>query len=210
MRGYDRVICGALCLAACGGRGASDAPTPLEAAIAHALTERFGVPAVTSCWGLVPPCTARLPDGTELPIDLAWKNGGWDWWVHGLVITTDQLEAYLRDEVSDLGAPQGVRCAPRIRVITPNERIECGLARGGKAFVDVHPDGTTGIEVVLDAAAAAARSEPLTPERERELEQASRALAKMADDEPDDERDEDRDDDRNHEVPSPPDANEPR
>lgn len=206
MRGSDWVIRGAFCLAACGSKPTPDTPTPLEAAIDRALTERLGVPAVTVCLGLIPPCKALLPDGTQLPIELAWRAGGWDWWVRGLVITTDQLEAYLRDEVADLGAPQGVRCAPRIRVIAANERIECGLAHGGKAFVDVHGDGTTAIEVVLDAAAANARSEVVTPERERELEAASRALAKMADDEDADEAE----DDHAHEVPSPPDAGEPR
>lgn len=204
MRGSDWVLCGAFCLAACGGKSPPDEPTPLEAAIDRALTARFGVPVVTGCSGLIPPCKTLLPDGTQLPIELAWRGGGWDWWVKGLVITTDQLEAYLRDEVADLGAPQGVRCAPRIRVIAANERIECWLAHGGKAFVDVHADGTTAVEVVLDAAAANARSELVTPERERELEAASRALAKMADDEPGDE------DEHAHEVPSPPGAGEPR
>lgn len=182
----DWFVRGALCLAACDGKPAADAPTPLEAAIDHALTERFGVPVVTACSGLIPPCKTLLPDGTVLPIELAWRGGGWDWRVRGLVITTEQLEAYLRDQVADLGAPQGVRCAPRIRAIVPNERIECWLARGGKAFVDVHADGTTGVEIVLDAAAANARSELVTPERERELEATSRALAHMADDETED------------------------
>ncbi len=193
---------GALCLAACGGRAAPEEATPLEAAIDRGLTQRFGVPVVTACTGMIPPCRTTLPDGTVLPIDLAWRAGGWDWRVRGLVITTDELEAYLRDEVADLGAPQVVRCAPRIRAITANERVECGLARGGKAFVDVHADGTTAVEVVLDAAAANARSELITPARERELEQSSRALAHMADDEADGE------DPR--EGTSPPDAGEPR
>jgi hypothetical protein len=198
----DWLFHGALCLAACGGNSAVDAPTPLEAAIDRGLTERFGVPVVTACTGLIPPCKTLLPDGTVLPIELAWRSGGWDWRVRGLVITTDQLEAYLRDEVADLGAPQGVRCAPRIRAIVANERIECWLARGGKAFVDVHADGTTAVELVLDAAAANARSELVTPARERELEATSRALAHMADDEADDED--------QREGPSPPDAGDTR
>lgn len=198
----DWFVRGALCLAACGGRSAPDAPTPLEAAIDRGLTERFGVPVVTACTGLIPPCSTLLPDGTLLPIELAWRDGGWDWRVRGLVITTDQLEAYLRDEVADLGAAQGVRCAPRIRAIVANERIECALARGGKAFVDVHADGTTAVELVLDAAAANARSELVTPQRERDLEATSRALAHMADHEADDEE--------QREGPSPPDARDTR
>lgn len=206
MRALTWLARGAFCLAACGGNAASDAPTALEAAIGRGLAERFGVPVVTVCTGMIPPCKALLPDGTVLPIDLAWSKGGVDWRVRGLVITTDQLEAYLRDEVADLGAPQGVRCAPRIRAIAANERIECGLAGGGKTFVDVHADGTIGVEVVLDATAATARSEQVTPAREHELEQASRALAHMADDEADAEANGDDHD----EGPSPPDAGEPR
>ncbi len=202
MRAPDLLVHGALCLAACGGKPAAEAPTPLEAAIDRGLNERFGVPVVTVCTGMIPPCTTLLPDGTVLPIELAWRSGGWDWRVHGLVITTDQLEAYLHDEVADLGAAQGVRCAPRIRAIVANERIECSLARGGKAFVDVHADGTTAVELVLDAAAANARSELVTPQRERDLEATSRALAHMADTEADDEEP--------REGPSPPDARDTR
>ncbi|CAN5905849.1 hypothetical protein BH11MYX3_BH11MYX3_18410 [soil metagenome] len=141
---------------------------------------------VTSCTGMVPPCAAKLPDGTVLPIDLRWTKGGWDWRVRGRVITTEQLESYLRDEVADLGAPQGVRCAPRVRAITVGERIECWLAHGGKAFVTVRADGSTSVEVDLDAASANARSEVVTPEREQELERTSRVLARMADDEEND------------------------
>jgi hypothetical protein len=131
---------------------------------------------------MIPPCAVRLPDGTDVPIDLTWTARGWDWRVRGLLITTDEIEAYLRDEVSDLGAPQGVRCAPKIRVITAGERIECWLARGGKAFVTVRADGTTAIELAMDATAANARSELVTPARERELDSASRALEHADDD----------------------------
>lgn len=194
----DWLLRGALCLAACGKASPADGPTQLEAAIDRGLRKRFGVSVVTTCTGLVPPCQALLPDGTALPIELRWKNGGWDWRVRGLVITTDELEVYLRDELADLGAPQRVRCAPRIRRIVANERIECWLEQGGKAFIDVHADGTTAVEMVLDAAGANARSEVVTPERERELAATSRALAHMADDEEDDE------------GPSPPDAGDTR
>lgn len=132
---------------------------------------------------MVPPCVAQLPDGTRLPIDLAFRDGGWDWHVRGLVVTTDQLEAYVRDELADLGAPQDVRCVPRVRAIAPGEQIACELARGGKAFVTVRGDGTTSLEVALDANAATARSELVTPARDRELEQLSRALAHAEGDE---------------------------
>ncbi len=160
-------------------------PTKLEANIDHALFERLGVAVVTTCNGMVPPCSALLPDGTALPIDLTWTPAGWEWRVRGRVITTEQIEAYLRSEVADLGVPQGVRCAPRVRVIAATDRIECWLQRGGKAFVTVRRDGTTSVELDLDAAAATARSELVTPQRDQELERASRALARMADDEED-------------------------
>ena len=144
---------------------------------------RLGVAVTTACTGLYPPCVTELPDGVQLPIDLAWKDGGWDWRIRGLVITTDELEAYVRDEVAALGAPQGVRCAPRIQVIVPGDRIRCGLARGGMAFVTVRADGTTAVEIALDPAAANARSELVTPARAEELERTSRALSHGADDE---------------------------
>ena len=131
---------------------------------------------------MIPPCTVRLPDGIDAPIDLAWKDNGWDWRVRGMLITTDDLESYLRDEVLALGAPQGVRCAPKVRLVTPGERIECWLARGGKAFFTVRADGTTAVEIAIDAPAADARSELVTPARERELDSASRALEHADDD----------------------------
>ncbi|MBA3459705.1 MAG: hypothetical protein H0T46_07075 [Deltaproteobacteria bacterium] len=131
---------------------------------------------------MIPPCSVRLPDGTDAAIDLTWNDGGWDWRVRGMLITTDELEAYLRDEVADLGAPQGVRCAPKIRLVTAGERIECWLARGGKAFFTVRADGTTAIEIAMDPTSANARSEMVTPARERELDSASRALEHADDD----------------------------
>lgn len=146
------------------------------------LGERLGVGVLTTCTGMIPPCTVRVPDGTDVPIDLTWKDGGWEWRVRGMLITTDELETYLRDEIAELGAPQGVRCAPKIRLVTAGERIECWLARGGKAFFTVRADGTTAIEIAMDAAAANARSELVTPARERELDSASRALEHADDD----------------------------
>lgn len=188
MRALHRFLTGAICLAACSAGRSSEPPTQLEVNIDRELLARLGVAAVTTCTGLVPPCSAKLSDGTVLPIDLTWTTAGWDWRVRGRVITTDQLESYLRDELADLGAAQGVRCAPRVRAITAGDRIVCGLALGGKAFVTVRGNGTTSVELDLDAASAKARSEVVTPERERELERASRALARMADDEEGDER----------------------
>lgn len=187
VRVWAVILGGAICLAACGRSSSAPPPTPVELAISHGLLERFGVAVGTTCTGLYPACVAQLPDGTELPIDLRFTGGAWDWRVRGRVISTDAIERYLREELTDLGASQGVRCAPHVRALVAGERIACWLERGGTAFVTVRADGATSMEIVLDPAAAAARSELVPPERERELEQTSRALAHMADDEEDDE-----------------------
>ena len=169
-------------LAACGGeRPSSPAATALERSIDQELGKRFGVGVVTRCPPLVPTCSAKLPDGSTLPI---FVNGA-EWRVIGMVVISDVLEAYVRAELADLGAMQGVRCSPRVRRVEPDERIECGLAHGGKAFITVHVDGSTAVELALDAAAARARSEP----ESSDLAKASRALENAAsgDDEDDDE-----------------------
>jgi hypothetical protein len=205
----DQFVRGAICLFVLGCHGRETAedrePLRIEAEIDRALTQRFGVGVVTTCGIAIPPCTTLLPDGTRLPIALSWSATGWDWRVVGLVISTDQLEAYLRDEVADLGAPQGVRCAPHVRAIEPGERIECWLARGGKAFVTVRANGTTAVEIQLDAAAANARSEVVTPAREAELEKVSRDLAHA-----DDEGDSDDESAAGGDKPPPSDAADPR
>ena len=168
-------------LAACGGHGpSSPEATALERSIDQELGKRFGVQVVTRCPPLVPTCSANLSDGTTLPI---FVNGG-EWRVIGMVVVSDVLEDYVRAELADLGAMQGVRCAPRVRRVEPDERIECGLAQGGKAFITVHVDGSTAVELALDAAAARARSEP----ESSDLAKASHALENAAsgDDEDDD------------------------
>jgi len=167
---------GALALAACGGGESSPARSPVERSIDEALGARFGVGVVTRCFHLAPVCDARLPDGVSLPISVIRRGADVEWHVIGLVVTSDLLEAYLRDEVSDLGAPQAVRCAPRIRRIAAGDRIECSLERGGKGFITVRADGSLSIEVVLDASSANARSEPISPARDLELMRASKAL----------------------------------
>jgi hypothetical protein len=175
---------------ACGRDASRDVPaaSPLERVIDDALHKRFGVAVSTRCPFYIPVCRALLPDGTALPISLRPAGADLEWRVDGLVIATDAIEAYLRDELGDLGAAQGVRCAPRIRRVEPDDRIECWLANGGKAFVIVRKDGTTSVELALDAAAANARSEVITPKRDHELTHLSRTLERGGaddDDEPD-------------------------
>ena len=166
----------AVALAACGSGESSTSRSPVERSIDDTLRTRFGVAVVTRCFALAPVCEARLPDGLSLPISVLRHGRDWEWSVIGLVVTSDQLEAYLRDEVIELGAPQAVRCAPRIRRIAAGDRIECWLERGGKGFITVRGDGSLSIEVVLDASAANARSELITPARDLALMRASKAL----------------------------------
>jgi len=163
--------------AACGSDDRGARRSPVERAIDEALVARLRVPVVTRCFDFAPACEVRLPDGGRLPVSVIRRGPVWEWQLIGLVVTADQLEPYLRATVAELGAPQDVRCVPRIQRITAGDRIECGLAHGGKGFVTVRADGSTSVEVVLDAVAAAARSEPLTPARELELVRASRKLA---------------------------------
>lgn len=168
----------------CGGeeRTRSPAASHLERAIEAELGARFGARVRARCPPGGPSCTARLPDGTELPIELTRLADEWQWSVQGLVIATDDLARHLELVVADLGAPQAVRCAPRVQRIAPGDRITCELEHGGAAFVTVAADGATAFEVVLDAEAAAARAEEVTPERERALAATSEALAPRAED----------------------------
>ena len=181
------LIAGIATVIACTGDRAPREATPLEANIATALGARLGVPVVAHCWGVVA-CAALLPDGDRIPI-LTWPGdrGAWEWRVDGLVVASDVLERYLRDVVGEMGAAQDVRCAPKLRRIAPGDRVECGLANGGKAFVTVRADGSTSVEVELDKVAAEARSEVITPARDEEITRASRALTDLegADDEGD-------------------------
>ncbi|MGE0398525.1 MAG: hypothetical protein AB7T06_17595 [Kofleriaceae bacterium] len=150
--------------------------SPLERSIAASIGERLGVPVVARCMGLVA-CVTLLPDGDHIPI-VTWpgKDGAWEWRVDGLLVASDVLERYLREVVREMGAPQDVRCSPKLRRIAPEGRVECWLANGGKAFVTVRADGTTSVEVELDKAAADARSEVVTPARDDEMTRSSRAL----------------------------------
>lgn len=163
-------------LGACGSSEPAAHRSPVERSIDETLERRFGEAVVTRCFHLAPVCAAKLADGTSLPISVIRRGAEWEWRVLGLVVTADQLEDYLRAEVNELGAPQQVTCAPRIHRISAGDRIECGLARGGKGFVTVRGDGSLSIEVVLDASSAKARSEPITPARDLELTRTSRAL----------------------------------
>ena len=182
-------LAAASCLAACSS-STPERRLPLELAIDQELGAKLGVAVVTRCSGLYPACMAELADGTRLPVDVGWRGGAFEWRLRGWVITTAAIEGYVRDEVTDLGAAQGVRCAPPVRVVAPGDQLECWLERGGKAFVTIRGDRSIGLELALEPGAAAARSEIVTPAREHELEAASRKLAHLPDDEDDNDNDE--------------------
>ncbi|MBA3393860.1 MAG: hypothetical protein H0T89_14525 [Deltaproteobacteria bacterium] len=150
--------------------------TRLELSIEREIAARIGAAIRARCAALPPGCVALLPDGTRLPITLRLVDGELAWAVDGLVVVVDSLEAYLRETVAELGAPQGVRCGARVHRLAPGERVECALQLGGRAFVVVHADGSTSVEVNFDPVAGAARSEYTSIVRDRELVEMSLKL----------------------------------
>lgn len=152
-------IAAGLLTLACGADRPVAAPTVYEVAIAQALGARFGVVVGVRCVTAAARCTATLPDATALPIALG-ADGSWR--VDGLVVRAAALEAVIADELDGVGATARARCpGPAIRVIAEGARISCPLSGGGRAFVDVHADGSIDVELALDAAAGAARMAPL-------------------------------------------------
>lgn len=170
-----------LALIACGDRKPSEGArkSPLETAIARDLTARIGQPVSATCImvaGLPTKCEATLADGTKLPIEIASEGREWAWKVGGLVIDTAPIAAHITKALGDLEIAQQVNCGARTAFVETGGRLACKLSGGGTAFVRFEKDGTTSLELALDAASAAARGEPVTPERDRELTSISRAL----------------------------------
>jgi hypothetical protein len=169
-------------LLACRDReAATTAPrSPLETGIARDLTARFRTSVTASCKRLLTTpvrCTATLADGSELPIALeAAARDEWGWRVDGLVVEARAVAAYVEAELASLQLAQTVTCGAPLQVVQPGDRVSCTLSGGGVAFVTLDADGQPSLELALDAAAAAARSELVTPDRDRALEQQSRAL----------------------------------
>lgn len=148
----------------------------MEAAIEAELGARVGVPLRVRCVWIAPSCRATLPDGGQLPLAVGVRDGALVWRLDGALVLADDIEAYLRDALVDLGAPQVARCGTRIRSISVGDRVQCQLQHGGKAFVVVNADGTTSMEIALDATAGDARAETVTIEREESLLDMSRKL----------------------------------
>ena len=167
-------------LVACGDHTNRQAgSTPFETAIARTLTARLAIPVSATCTvtlGIPAACEARLFDGTRLPIAITSAGTEWAWRVAGLVVDTVPVAAYVDARLAELAVAQRASCGARFLVVAPGDRIGCRLSGGGIAFVRVAGDGTASLELDLDAASAAARGEPVTPARDRELTAISLAL----------------------------------
>ncbi len=170
-----------LTIVACGDKKPSEGArkSPLETAIARDLTARIGQPVSATCVmvaGLPKTCEAALADGTKLPIELSNEGKEWGWKVGGLVVDTAPITAHITAALGDLHVAQQVNCGARTAFVETGGRLACKLSGGGTAFVRFAEGGTTSLEIELDAASAAARGEPVTPERDRELTSISKAL----------------------------------
>src|SRR5439155_25911510 len=132
-----------------------------------------GAPVTVSC--AIATCRAELA-GLALPIRVAADGSAWAWNVDGRVVDTAPIAAYVDGMLADLHVKQTASCGAKVVYLPRGERLACALSGGGRAFVDVAPGGALAVELALDRAAAAARGEPSTPERDRELDKMSRAL----------------------------------
>jgi hypothetical protein len=176
-----RLLVMVLTVAACGDREPREIarPSPLETGIARDLVARLGTPVTAHCAviaGNPIRCEAVLVDGTRLPIAIVPEKRTWAWHVDGVVVESKALVDHVSGVLADLRSSQSVDCGARIQVVKPGDRIACKLGGGGLAFVRVAADGATSLELALDAAAAAARGELVTPERDVELSKISKGL----------------------------------
>jgi len=174
-----------LTLLACSDRQPSitRGPTPLETAIASDLSARFSTQVNVSCDVIVLytiGCTAKLADGTELPIAIEHGKTEYGWRVDGIVIDSKAIVSYVQDGLAAVHVTQAVDCGPPVQVIKRGALIVCKLAGGGAAFVALAADGQASLELELDPAAAAARSELQSSDKDRELTTQSSELESLA------------------------------
>jgi hypothetical protein len=171
----------ALTLISCGDQKGSEPRrrSPLETAIARDLTQRLHAPVTASCTliaGMASKCEASLADGTKIPIEVKSDKKDWAWRVDGIVVEAIPIRDYVAAALGDLHIDQHVDCSPAVHVVEAGGRIACKLSGGGIAFVQIAADGTASLELALDAEAATARNEPVTPEKDRELFDLSKSL----------------------------------
>jgi len=86
------------------------------------------------------------------------------------------VKPFVEDALASVHAVQMVDCGRPVQVLRTGESLVCKLGGGGVALVSIAADGEATVELELDVAAAAARTELTTPDRERELVQQSKAL----------------------------------
>lgn len=183
-RKFSRVLV-LLCVLACREREtrAPLRPSPLETGIARDLTEKLGVPVTTRCLvaGSVAMCRA-FAGGQKLTIAVKSERGQWAWRVDGRIVQTAPIAARIAGELADLGVAQTVDCGAPVARVALGERLTCKLSGGGAAFATIASDGTVSLELAIDPAAAAVRSE-----EPRDLTQTSRALERLPGEEDDEE-----------------------
>lgn len=163
----------AIAMIACGGDHVR-VPTALERSIETALTKRLGLAVGASC--TTKTCAALTGTGMLIPISLTSTGGEVEWSVDGLLVTTDALEAFVTEEISELGAAQRVTCGARIQRLAAGERVACELEHGGRVYATIRADGGFTLETLLDPQTVKMRDELVTPELEAELARASHAL----------------------------------
>ena len=110
------------------------------------------------------------------------KRGEWVWHIDGRVVQTAPIAAQIAGELADLGVAQTVDCGAAVARVPLGDRLTCKLSGGGAAFATIAGDGTVELELAIDPAAAAVRSE--VP---RDLTKTSRDLERLPGEEDEDE-----------------------
>jgi hypothetical protein len=160
-----KIVCGfvLLCVLACREHETPRAPlrqAPLETGIARDLTEKFGAPVTTRCVIIAGIAVCRaFVGGTVLSIAVKSEKNEWAWHVEGRAVVTAPIALRITGELADLDVAQTVDCGGAVVRVDEGERLVCKLSGGGAAFASIGKDGTVGLELAIDPAAAAVRTE---------------------------------------------------
>ncbi len=154
-----------IAMAAC-GRGEDRVATAIRRDLARELGEPIRE---VRCRGAA--CEAETAAGLRIAVTLTGRAPvAWE--------TVDLLDprpiaAEVHAALASVGAEQGVDCGPLRLAGAAGDHLECALAGGGAAFVEVATDGAIDVELAMTAAIADARRAPADP---ADLERQSRAL----------------------------------
>jgi hypothetical protein len=150
--------------AACGGAEAPPPPT-VEARIAQDLAAHVGVPVTRVVCPAGPSprtCVAEIPGTSGIELRVSDTPEGAEWEVAGFLVSVAPLEVEIALRLDELGVEATVDCGERFRTTQVGDRVPCALAVGGERgaawAVIVDDDGRFELELVLDPAAATARS----------------------------------------------------